>query len=304
MARRVAVRAIALVAVRAAYAALAFGLIGGLAVATAVLSSRGDRPVTVAAALGIDRPAGELERRRSEAVAVLVAQCMARHGLRWTAVPDPGPPIPDPDLGPVDWAKRWGFGVSTTVGTPPVVADLDPNMAGLDAFDPAVRDVYRRALHGEGRVPGCHATATEKVFGLRDRLLAPLRPALEALDARIAADPAALRAVAAWRACVAPVAGGLAVDRRSLPGALLERYTARVRSVVPGPSSVAGLAALQADERRVASAVAECELAYAAGRSAAAAPHEAAFVAEHRQALEGIGSTIRAAEAALPTLPP
>jgi hypothetical protein len=290
--------------VRAAYAALVVGLIGGLALATAVLSSRGDRPLTVAAALRIDRPAGELEGRRSEAVAALVAQCMARHGLRWTAVAEPAPPIPDPDLGPVDWAKRWGFGVSTTVGTPPVVTGLDPNMAGLEAVDPALRDVYRRALHGDGPVPGCHATATDSVFGLRDRLLAPLRPALEALDARIAADPAAARAVAAWRACVAPVAGGLAVDRRVLPGALVERFAARVRSVVPGPSSVAGLAALQADERRVATAVAECELAYARGRTAAAASHEAAFVAEHRQALEGIGAAIRAAEAALPTLPP
>jgi len=164
--------------------------------------------------------------------------------------------------------------------------------------------MYLRALHGEGRIPGCHATATDAVFGLRDRLLAPLRPGLDALDARIAAASAAARAVATWRACVGPVAGGLAVDRRSLPGALLERFAARVGSVGSGPSSVAGLAALQADERRVAIVLAECELAYTTERSAAAASYEAAFVAEHRTALEGIGSAIRAAEGALPTLPP
>jgi len=304
VARRLAVHAVALAAVRAAYAALILGLIGGLGLATVVLSSRGDRPLTVAAALGIDRPAGELERRRSEAVAALVTDCMARLGLRWSAVPEPGPPIPDPDLGPTDWAKRWGFGVSTTIGSPPTDADVDPNMASLEAVAPAVRDIYRRALHGEGRIPGCHATATDTVFGVRERLLASLRPALDALDARIAADPAAARAVATWRACVGPVAGGLAVDRRSLPGALLERFAARVGSVGSGPSSVAGLAALQADERRVATVLAECELVYTTDRSAAAAPYEAAFVAEHRASLEGIGSAIRAAEAALPTLPP
>jgi hypothetical protein len=290
--------------VRAAYAALILGLVGGLGLATAVLSGRIDRPTTVVAALGLDLPVGDLELRRSEAVAVLVAECMARRGLRWAAVPEPGLPIPDPDLGPVEWARRWGFGVSTTVGVPPIGAAVDPNMARLEAVEPAVRDTYRRALHGDDRRPGCHATAAATVFGLRERLLAPLRPALDALDARIAADPAAARAVTTWRACVGPVAGGLAVDRRSLPGALIERFGAQVGSIGPGPSSLVGLAALQANERRAATAVAECELAYAADRARAAAPHEAAFVAVHREALEGIGSAIRAAEAALPPLPP
>ncbi len=43
---------------------------------------------------------------------------------------------------------------------------------------------------------------------------------------------------------------------------------------------------------------------YEQARAEAAAPIEAAFVSEHRAALAAIGAGIRAAEAALPTLPP
>jgi hypothetical protein len=47
-----------------------------------------------------------------------------------------------------------------------------------------------------------------------------------------------------------------------------------------------------------------CTTAAAESEESAAAQHEAAFVAEHRAALDSVGAAIRAAEAALPTLPP
>jgi hypothetical protein len=291
--------------VRAALAAILLGVVGGIGLATVVLSDADERPVTVAAALGLDDDPA-LDDRRAQAVAVLIADCMRQRGLRWTAVPEPAPPIPDAELDPVAWARRWGFGLSTMVGTQVPPAPADANAAPIEASevsDPAVREAYRLALHGAAGSPGCHATATDAVFGARDRLLAPLRPALEALDARIATDPETQRAAAAWRTCVRPITAGLDADRRSLPGALLERYDARV-SGLSGVRSIAGLAALQADERRVATVVAECERAFAAARASAAARHEADFVAEHGTALSSIGAAIRAGEAALPTLPP
>lgn len=67
---------------------------------------------------------------------------------------------------------------------------------------------------------------------------------------------------------------------------------------------MAGLIALQVEERRVAMVLAGCDAAYEQARAEAAAPIEAAFVSEHRAALAAIGAGIRAAEAALPTLPP
>jgi hypothetical protein len=189
------------------------------------------------------------------------------------------------------------------VGTRLDPAPADADLVAMQGNGPADREAYRPALHGDDGSPGCHATATEAVYGARDRLLAPLRPALDVLDSRITTDPEVQRAAATWRTCVGPVTAGLAADRRSLPGALLERFDAQVRRLT-GLRSIAGMAALQADERRVATVVAECELAFVAARASATARHEAAFVTEHRAALVSIGAAIRAAEAGLPTLPP
>jgi hypothetical protein len=291
--------------VRAAYAALILGIAGGVWLATAVLpDAAAARPMTVADGLGVEPGGPALDRRRAEAVAVLIAKCMAGHGLRWTPVPEPPPTPPDPHLGPVDWARRWGFGVTTTIGRPEPTPARDPNLAGVADAGPRVRDVYLRALHGDASSPGCQATASASVYGLRDRLLAPLRPALQALDTRIAADPVADRVVAAWRSCVRPVAVGPTTDRRTLPAALLERFAERSAAIGRGIGGVVGLAALQADERRVATAVARCEVDFTDARAVAAEPHEAAFVDEHRDTLASIGAAIRAAESALPTMLP
>ena len=65
----------------------------------------------------------------------------------------------------------------------------------------------------------------------------------------------------------------------------------------------AALERLQAEERRVATALAVCELAYARGRSLVAVVHETAFVLAHGPALEAAGAAIRAAEAAYPPDP-
>jgi hypothetical protein len=291
--------------VRAAYAALILGIAGGVWLATAVLpDAAAARPATVADALGVEPGGPALDRRRAEAAAILVAACMASHGLRWTPVVEPPPALPDPHLGPVAWARRWGFGVTTMVDRPKPTPARDPNMTSVAEAQPDERAAYLRALHGDGSSPGCQATESASVYGLRDRLLAPLRSALQALDARIAADPAAARVEAAWRTCVGPVVAGLAADRHTLPGTLLRRFTGRSAAVGLGIGGVVGLAALQADERRVATAVARCEVEFTEARAVAAAPHEAAFVDEHRDTLASVGAAIRAAESALPTMPP
>jgi hypothetical protein len=285
-------------AVRAAYVVVFLGSLAGLALATAILAGGHGRPATVAAALGLDAPDPPgLARRRAIAVATLTAECMARLGLTWAPIPDPEPTIPDPDLDPVAWADRWGFGISTTIGTPPSVADPDANLAALAGASDATRDRYAVALDGgEGR-GGCRTTATETVHGLRDRLLTPLRGALAALDRAIAADPRIAAAAADWARCVAPVAGGLAPDRRTLAPTLT---TDIARALSTSRPLARHLRRIREEERRVAGRLARCEVAYASRRAAVAARHEAAFVAAHRVALEAIGTAIRAAEATLP----
>lgn len=282
---------------RAAYLALLLGLAGGLGLARAVLSD--PPPSTVAAALGLDDD--DIDARRAAAVALLTSACMHAHGFDWLPIVDPLPSVPDASLGPLDWADRWGFGVSTMVDLPVPAAVPDPNLEALDRMPSADQARVREALHGTADRPGCAQTATADVYGLRDRLLAPIRAALTALDAEIAADPAARVAIAAWSACVAPVSQGVSVERRTLAVALIERFGSRVAGTGGDPPQ---LHAIQAEERHVAGVVARCDAAFTAARAAVAAAHEAAFVADHRAELDELGASIRAAEAAWPTVPP
>jgi hypothetical protein len=287
------------VAVRAAYGALILGLAGGLWLATTVLSTAGRPPLTVREALGVDPGSPALDARRAAAVAELTAKCMDALGLDWRPRTEAPPDIPDAELDPVAWADHWGFGVSTRVGSS-ATALADPDLAMLAAMPADARDRYRAALYGSGERPGCHETARVEVYGLRDRLLRPIRPRLDALEAAIGVDAAMVRALTDWRGCVAPVAAGLRVDR-SLPAGLIERIATRAAAVASGTPE---LRDLQAEERHVAGVLARCELRYTAVRETVARRYEAPFVARNSSTLAGIGAAIRAAEAALPTLSP
>ena len=295
-----------MVAVRAAYAALILGLVGGLALATGVLSGRSVAPpTTVADVLGLDLQGSDVDRRRGEAVAVLVARCMTRHGFSWTPWVEPAPSVPDPDLGPIPWAERWGFGISTIVGRVAAVERADPNLVTLGALGPDDRETLRRRLFGGRDRPGCQAVASAAVFGLRERHLARMRPLLDELDERIAADPQARSLVSAWWACVAPVTNGRStVERSEVPARVMTGISDRLAALPQAPTAIGGLAALQAEERRAATVLARCEEAFSGGRSVVAAPYEASFTLQHGDELRRIGAEIRAEEAALPTLPP
>ena len=287
---------------RIASATLVLALVGGLGLAAAVPWGGPPRPTTVAELLGLEPAGAELDARRANAVAVLIADCMRRRGLSWRPVPEPAADIPDPGLDPVAWADRWGFGISTTVDRPVPPGVADRNLSKLASLTQAAQSGYRIALHGSSGHLGCHEAATERVYGLRDRLLKPIRAELDRLDADVDADPGTAKALATWRGCVAEVSSGLTIDRRSLPGALMERF-ANGPAATRGSRRVA-LRAVQTEERRVAGVIARCEVAYGAARRQVAARHEARFIAAHREALVRIGAAIRAAEAALPTLPP
>lgn len=285
---------------RAAYAALLLGLLGGLGLTTVVMSGVRPAPATVAAALALDDGPG-LDARRAVAVAALIAVCMREHGLEWHAVPEPLPSIPDSSLDPVAWADRWGFGVSTVAGSPIPSPVPDPELAALARAMPSVQAVIRAALHGSPSGPGCVERATEEVYGLRERVLRPMRPALDQLEKTIDADPAAQAAVASWRGCVAGVSGGRPLEHSTLAAALVERTVRRLGDVRAG---TADLATVQREERRTAGVLARCEQALSGARTRIAARYEAAFVARYGDRLAGIGAAIRSAEAAWPSAAP
>ena len=290
---------------RLGYAIVALAALIGLVVASLLLSaSAPPRPQTVADVLAVGGvPPADLDRRRAEAIALLTTECMTGLGLPYHALPEAPPAIPNGDLEPIEWAERWGFGVSTSVDARPAdPAPLaDPNAAWAASLPAPAAARYRAALYGtpDGAVEGCQRAASDEVLGLRDRLLAPLAPALADLETEIATDPGTAAAVAAWRRCVELAwPGSTALERRTAGSVFIERFTAALDEV----RDRADLARVQADERRVAAAVARCELEYVAARARIAAPHEARFLQEHGERLRAIGEAIHAAERAWPSL--
>jgi hypothetical protein len=286
--------------VRAGYGAIALAAVLITIIGSVAMSAGPAPPATLAAALAFDAPgsAGTLDRRREAAVAERTAECMAALGLAYEPVPEPPPQIPDAELDPVAWSARWGFGVSTSATWAAGRPRPDPNAAYAAGLAPGPRDRYRAALYGDGRTPGCIAAATDRVLGLRARVLAPLRPDLDALHREVESDPAVRAAAATWRRCVTSATGIVDPERASLGARLVAAFVARLAT-----SDIA-LPALQVEERRVATAVARCESEYSAARMRAAAPHEARFVRRHWPRLRAITQVIRDAEAALPTLSP
>lgn len=254
-------------------------------------------PLTVAAALGLDDPtaSADLDRRRAVAVAWLTARCMAGRGFVYVAVVEPALDIPDRDLDPVAWAQRWGFGISTATAGPAAPAVPAPDLARIAALSPAVRRAALRALLGDARQAGCAALAGAAVHGLRDRELAPLRGALADLAAAIERDPEVRAAEARWRGCA-----GAWVPRHEHLVSLIDGFGRRAAIAHDRPEA---LAAVQREERQVATTVARCDQPYAADRARVRARWEAPFVERHRVTLEAIGARIRRVESAYPSLP-
>ena len=289
--------------------AIALAALGSIGIGTVVTTAIAPAPVTVRAALGLDgADPPDLARRRELAVERVVVACMAQRGFAYVPLTDPPPAIPDADLDPVDWAERWGFGVSTSAGrllaTAPVV---DVNLELAARLDPPEARRYRAALFGTGpRDEGCRAAGAEAILGLRERLLAPLAGPLSALEHAVAGDPGMTTAEATWATCVRRAADAMGVPaagrtRARLVPATLDVLARRLAALTPRDR--AGLERLREAERRSAVAVARCESAYATDRETIARPYEAAFVRMHRVELRRIGSAIRTAEAALPAVP-
>ena len=266
----------------------ALGLVGGAVP---------DRPSTIEAALGLpwlDEPA--LAARRAFAVAEGTSRCMNERGFRYQALPEPAPTVPDADLPPLEWAARWGFGVSTAVGS----AMDDPVGAEWPAMSAREREAFAAALYGQPARAGCAPAASAEVFGLRDRALAPLRADLVALADRVDADPRTAVARRAWRTCIGAIAGAPSLDgrgRAAYAGWILGWFRDRT-AAASGHSGPLRL--IQADERRIAVAAVRCELAFDRARAEIRGPYERALVDRFRAALRTLGHAIREIESAYP----
>ena len=205
-----------------------------------------------------------LAAREAQAVQHRIAACMAALGLPYIEFVEPAPEIPDADLGPRDWAAKWGFGVSTSVGVadarPPVA---DPNLAHVETLPPAEGEAYRAALFGTVSSRGCSGDANVAIYSRHDRLLAGLAAELAELEERIAADPRTVDADARWRSCVSsPVFRPS--SRRAFGREAIDEIGRRLEAIMGPPPGVAefdrnALERLQAFEIDIAVRGIDCD---------------------------------------------
>ncbi len=100
----------------------------------------------------------EQERKVQEAV----AECMKKEGFEYTAMDSSqfigGSPFGDEDIAfdSKEWAEKYGFGMSTTIGEDggfgggaPTTPPTDPNQKYVEALSEGERDAYYKALYGE-----------------------------------------------------------------------------------------------------------------------------------------------------------
>jgi hypothetical protein len=253
---------------------------------------------TVQAALGFAADP-TLDARRAAAVAATIARCMADRGWRYDPVVEPLPDIVDADLDPVAWAERWGLGVSTATRRPIPPPWTDPNLARMAAAPPGRRRAFLDDLVGRPGRDGCQPSAVDRVYGLRPRVLRPLREAFVALEREIAADPDLVAAEDAWSRCAPRIGGDAPRTRVGYAARAVTWFTDRLGA----SADATELVALRVHERRFAVSLARCDAAYAAARRLVAARHEAPFVARHRARLSALGAAIRRVEAGYPTEP-
>jgi hypothetical protein len=222
---------------------------------------------------------------RQSKVEAAIRDCMKQQGFDYVPV-DPiaqrSALFGSARLSDLDFAKQFGYGISTLWGK--TSATADPNQRARAALGPADRQAYDRALGGEDpgatftsavdtgdftKLGGCTRKATDKVFG-GAQVLTQLQGKLDQLEERIFSDQRMVRAVEKWSACMAdagyryeePEAIDTDMYKRAeaivgqIPG---QFATGPAPGVKPPPYDHAALASLQREEVAIAVADYNCE---------------------------------------------
>jgi hypothetical protein len=185
-------------------------------------------------------------------------------------------------LSDLDFAKQFGYGISTLWGH--VSATADPNQRLRASLSPADRRAYDFALGGDdsgatfasavdtgdfSKLGGCTKQATERVFG-GAQVLSQLSAKLDQLEERIFQDQRMVRAVEKWSTCMAN-AGYRYEEPEAIDTDLYKRTEAIVGpvpgqfatgpapGVKPPPYDRAALAQLQREEVSLAVTDYSCE---------------------------------------------
>lgn len=157
-------------------------------------------------------------------VEALVVDCMAAQGFEYEPVSQDQMVFEDPyaDLSPEERAETIGYGFTQWIDEDPMQGEEfhDPNQERVEQMDPAEREAYYAALHGDFPEPtldeegepvfdetfqpsGCHNEAWEEINGGQDVIYRELDEEFNELYERIEADPRLTEATQAWSACMA-----------------------------------------------------------------------------------------------------
>ncbi len=271
---------------------MSLGLVVLVAGGTSV--HRDERAVGLADYLGWrDSGTPAMADREAQAVQHRIGACMAALGLPYIEFVEPELEIPDQDLGPRDWAAKWGFGISTSVGVAhPRLAAPDPNLSHVEALPLPEGESYRAALFGTASSPSCIRDANDAIYGRHDRLLAGLAPALTGLEEGIAADPRTVDADARWRSCATSSALRPS-SRRAFGREAIDEIGRRLEAIMGPPPGVAdfdrnALERLQALEIDIALRGIDCDDVVRPVLESVRLEYEARFVEAHRAELDDL----------------
>ncbi|HEY2694707.1 MAG TPA: hypothetical protein VGJ45_04505 [Pseudonocardiaceae bacterium] len=203
------------------------------------LSAHGQQLSRILAGLEPKSVADQFELAMTARQQQLDVSCMAAHHLRYLAQ-DPDnlvDTVTETDFSSLDYAKTYGFGVTTF----PHLTGTDPNAAALAAMKPAQRDAFNNQLSA------CDTAAGQQTDTEYDVTAA--NQAYDRIDKTVRADPAYRTAQDQWRRCAA-AKGYQQPDRTTLidsfqnkMGTIRDQLTAKAGAAgSPGDAEVATLA--------------------------------------------------------------
>src|SRR5437773_3278274 len=281
-----------------------FAAVACVAVVTVAvwLSKPASRPVQgLYDYLGLNDPAtsGTRAKLEDQATEELVASCMASRGFTYRPRRDGPPQPPDPELAPVEWAEKWGFGIATSVGTSTDESlEADPNDSYIQSLSGTQRNAFFTALRGAAEPAassapeGCLPLANDQVYGRYNSVLTPVSDALESIGPDIHQDSRVAPAIADWASC--HVGAGLPRDH---PERVAQRLASDVSTqlmAIMGPPpgrpdyDRAALSSLQASDKRVATAVAICSQRFQDAYRPIANEYESRWASLHADTLKQV----------------
>lgn len=252
---------------------------------------------------------------RQQQMRELVAECMAREGFEVISAYPPvdnitefGAPRDD-----IEYAREYGFGISTTFGDTDLLASpdewTDPNQAIIESLSESERDAYFSALEGTGEFDGCLGAADKQVFGRETLSEIYERTDLESIFDRLATDPRIADIEAEWSVCMAEegyqyenpdalneTVNDLQERFNEIVGVTeeledqdeLDVPVADAEQTAQTDMDQVALAALQTEERALAVANAGCTKVLYKQTNELYKEYEATFVNENRAVLEEI----------------